>query len=213
MSKIPLSFYQREDVVQISRELLGKYLFTRIDGVVSGGLIVETEAYNGRTDKACHAYGGRRTQRTEIIYHAGGVAYVYLTYGIHYLFNIVTHQEGMADAILIRAIEPVEGLEVMMDRRGLTKPEKRLTAGPGVLTQALGIERDHYGLSLDGDVIWLEDRQTSVPEEKIVARPRVGIAYAEEDALLPWRFSIKDNPWVSKTVTNYGDRTHRTTKK
>ena len=213
MSKIPLSFYQREDVVQISRELLGKYLFTYINGVRTGGMIVETEAYNGRTDKACHAFGGRRTKRTEIIYHTGGVAYVYLTYGIHYLFNIVTNQEGLADAILIRAVEPVEGIEAMMDRRGMEKPEKRLTAGPGVLSQALGIDRDHYGLALNGETIWLEDRQISLSENQIEARPRVGIAYAEEDALLPWRFSIRNNPWVSKTVTNYGDRPHRTTKK
>ena len=213
MNRIPLSFYQREDVVQISRELLGKFLFTHIDGVLTGGMIVETEAYNGRTDKACHAFGGRRTKRTEVIYHAGGVAYVYLTYGIHYLFNIVTNQEGLADAILIRAIEPVEGIEAMMDRRGLEKPEKRLTAGPGVLSQALGIDRDHYGLPLNGDTLWLEDRQINLSEKQIEARPRVGIAYAEEDALLPWRFSIRNNPWVSKTVTKYGDRTHRTPKK
>ncbi|WP_017729864.1 DNA-3-methyladenine glycosylase [Nafulsella turpanensis] len=213
MSKIPLSFYQRQDVVQISRELLGKYLFTRIDGVLTGGMIVETEAYNGRTDKACHSFGGRRTPRTEIMYQAGGVAYVYLTYGIHYLFNIVTNDEGQADAVLIRGIEPVEGLEIMMDRRGLEKPEKRLSAGPGVLSQALGIGRDHYGLPLNGNIIWLEDRQTIIEEKEILARPRVGIAYAEEDALLPWRFSILNNPWVSKTETNYGDRTHRTKKK
>lgn len=211
--KIPLSFYQRDDVVQISRELLGKYLFTRIDGVVTGGIIVETEAYNGRTDRACHAFGGRRTKRTEVIYHSGGLAYVYLTYGIHHLFNIVTNVEGKADAVLIRAIEPVEGVDVMLDRRGIVKLEKRLTAGPGVLSQALGIDRDHYGVPLNGNTIWLEDRQVPLSEQQVEARPRVGIAYAEEDALLPWRFSIKNNLWVSKTVTNYGDRTHRTTKK
>lgn len=201
--KLPRSFYTRPDSVQISRELLGKYLMTEIDGIRTGGMIVETEAYNGRTDKACHAHLGRRTKRTEIMYHRGGLAYVYFTYGMHHLFNIVTNEEGYADAVLIRALEPTEGLEEMMLRRGLQKPEYRLTAGPGVLCQALGISRKQYGEDLQGSSIWVEDRNIVIPEEDILERARVGIAYAQEDALLPWRFSIRNNPWVSRAVGKY----------
>lgn len=213
MTKIQPSFYERSDVVQISRELLGKYLFTNIGGVKTGGIIVETEAYSGQLDKACHAHLGRRTGRTEIMYQSGGLAYVYLIYGIYNLFNIVTNVEGKADAVLIRAIEPIEGIEWMQERRDLAKPEYRLTAGPGVMSQALGIKRMHYGLPLHGDTIWLEDRNVMIGQEEIEARPRVGVGYAEDDAFLPWRFSIKNNPWVSKTVTKYGNRINSTRKR
>jgi DNA-3-methyladenine glycosylase len=205
MSKLPVSFYARPDVVQISKELLGKYLLTEIDGVRTGGMIVETEAYSGQNDKACHASQGRRTARTEVMYQQGGVAYVYLIYGLHHLFNIVTNKEGMADAVLIRAIEPTEGIEEMLLRRRMQKKGKRLTAGPGVMSEALGISRKQYGEPLTGPPIWVEDRQQKLNEEEIIARPRVGVAYAGEDALLPWRFSIKSNPWVSKMETNYGN--------
>lgn len=203
MSKLPVSFYSRPNVVQISKELLGKYLLTEIDGVRTGGMIVETEAYSGQNDKACHANQGRRTARTEIMYQQGGVAYVYLIYGLHHLFNIVTNKQGMADAVLIRAIEPTEGIEEMLLRRRMHKKEKRLTAGPGVMSEALGISRKQYGEPLSGPHIWVEDRQHKLNEEEIIARPRVGVAYAGEDALLPWRFSIKSNLWVSKMETNY----------
>lgn len=210
MNKLPRSFYSRTDVVQIGQELLGKYLFTNIEGVLTGGMIVETEAYSGRNDKACHSHMGRRTKRTEIMYQEGGLAYVYLTYGIHYLFNVVTNREGNADAVLIRGVEPTEGVEWMMERRGMAKPENRLTAGPGVLSQALGISKKHYGELLTGNTIWIEDRQHEVKQEEIERRPRVGIAYAEEDAFLPWRFNIRNNRWVSKTVSNYGNNSNRT---
>lgn len=213
MNKLPLEFYTRPDPVQISRELLGKFLYTNLEGVITGGMIVETEAYNGRTDKACHAHLGRRTKRTEIMYRQGGVAYVYFTYGMHHLFNIVTNKENFADAVLIRAIEPTIGLEEIRLRRGLTGPEQaatgasrnayRLTAGPGMLCQALGITREHYGESLLGDKIWLEDQNLILANEDIIAGPRVGIAYAQEDAWLPWRFSIRQNPWVSRAKVNY----------
>ncbi|AHM58581.1 putative 3-methyladenine DNA glycosylase [Flammeovirgaceae bacterium 311] len=203
MSKLPQNFYTREDPVLIGRELLGKYLFTKTDNIITGGIIVETEAYNGRTDKACHAHLGRRTKRTEIMYRQGGVAYVYFTYGMHHLFNIVTNEEGYADAVLIRAIEPTEGIAEMMLRRGLNKQEYRLTAGPGVLCQALDISRDQYGEDLQGDKIWLEDRNLFIPDQDIITGPRIGIAYAKEDALLPWRFSIRNNHWVSRAKANY----------
>ena len=211
--KLPRSFYARPDVVKIAKDLLGKYLFTNIDGCLSGGMIVETEAYSGENDKACHSHLGRRTKRTEIMYQKGGLAYVYLTYGIHYLFNVVTNVEGNADAVLIRAIEPVEGVEWMLERRNMEKVAYRLTAGPGVLSQAMGISKEHYGLELTGNTIWVEDRGRRLKEEEIEDRPRVGIAYAGKDAWLPWRFSIRNNPWVSKAVTNYGNRTNSTDKK
>lgn len=196
--KLPKEFYNRTDVVQISRELLGKYLYSNIDGILTGGMIVETEAYSGRNDKACHAHLERRTKRTEIMYQEGGHVYVYLIYGIYSLFNIVTNREGLADAILIRAIEPTEGLKEMQLRRNLPKVQPNLTAGPGLLTQALGISTKHYGEDLAGDLIWVEDCGMQVPEEEILESPRVGIAYAEEHALLPWRFRVKGNPWTSK---------------
>jgi DNA-3-methyladenine glycosylase len=204
--KLDSSFYRRDDVVQIARELLGMYLFSCIDGQLCGGRIVETEAYHGRIDKACHAYNGRRTDRTEIMYAEGGLAYVYLIYGIHHLFNIVTNEAGKADAVLIRAIEPSHGLEIMSLRRGVSADSPRLSSGPGLVSQALGINRRHYGLDLGGNTIWVEDRQDSPADEEVLARPRVGVAYAQEDAWLPWRFSIRNNDWVSKTISKYGSR-------
>ena len=195
--KIPKSFYEREDVVKIARELLGKYLFTQIDGHLSGGKIVETEAYNGRTDKACHAYK-RRTHRTEVMYQSGGIAYVYLCYGIHHLFNVVTNQSGLADAILIRAMEPVVGLETMYNRYGRFK--SRVSNGPGKLSKALGISTDLNGEDLIGDKIFIA-AHISEKSPKIAADTRIGVDYAEEDALLPWRFFIEENDWVSKQRT------------
>lgn len=195
--KLPLSFYTRPDVVAVAREVIGKYLFTQIDGVLTGGRIVETEAYRGEQDMACHANGGRRTVRTEIMYQQGGVAYVYLIYGMYALFNVITNLEGKADAVLIRAIEPVEGIPEMLLRRGHARLSPKLTAGPGVLTRALGITTAHYGTLLSGDRIWLEDRQEEIPESHIIASPRVGVAYAGADALHPWRFRLRDSPWTS----------------
>ncbi|WP_192823233.1 DNA-3-methyladenine glycosylase [Rufibacter sp. LB8] len=200
---LPVSFYTRPDVVVIARELLGKSLFTNFDGVLTGGIIVETEAYSGTADAACHAHLGRRTKRTQIMYHQGGVAYVYLIYGIYSLFNIVTNVEGTADAVLIRAIEPTHSLEEMQLRRRLNKPETRLTAGPGLLTQALGISTAHTGQPITGPEIWVEDTGLQIPEEELVTGPRVGVAYAGADALLPWRFSVKGNKWVSKAKPKY----------
>ena len=199
MNILDASFYQREDVVQIGRELVGKYLFTRINGERTGGMIVETEAYCHKDDRACHAHLQRRTKRTEIMYHAGGVAYVYLCYGIHHLFNIITNVQDKADAVLIRAIEPSENIEIMQKRRRMNKVMPQLTAGPGAMSQALGITKAHYGIPLTtGKLIWLEDRGIQVNAENIIVSPRVGVGYAGDDALLPWRFRIKDNPWTSK---------------
>jgi DNA-3-methyladenine glycosylase len=195
--KLPLSFYQRDDVVQISKDLLGKYLYTHSAEGITVGMIVETEAYAGITDKASHAYGGRFTPRTQIMYEAGGVAYIYLIYGFHFLFNIVTHIKGIPHAVLVRAIEPVEGIEIMLERRKMAKLNPKLTSGPGVLSKAMGINKDNNGNSLIDDQIWLEHRGISIAEEDILTSPRVNVAYAAEDALLPWRFRIKNNPYTS----------------
>lgn len=195
--KVSLSFYQRPDVIQIGQELLGLHLFTFFDGCLTGGKIVETESYKGAEDKACHAYKNRRTPRTEVMFAKGGVAYVYLCYGMHHLFNIVTHEEGTPHAILIRAIEPLYGVETMLKRRKKQKVERPLTAGPGALSQALGIQRAHTGESLAGNSIWLEDVNGPTKADQIIASPRVGIAYAEEHATLPWRFRIKGSAWTS----------------
>ncbi|MGB3848619.1 MAG: DNA-3-methyladenine glycosylase [Tunicatimonas sp.] len=199
MNVLPKSFYQRSDVVQISREFLGKYLFADIDGELAGGKIVETEAYAHVGDQACHSHLNRRTTRTEVMFRPGGVAYVYKVYGFHYLFNMITNVVDKADAVLVRAIEPTLGWETMQRRRSLTGVVPRLTAGPGMLTQALGITKQHYGLPLTtGETIWIEDRGETVADEDVLASPRVGIDYAGEDALLPWRFRVKGSKWTSK---------------
>ncbi|GAB3541067.1 DNA-3-methyladenine glycosylase [Pontibacter brevis] len=196
--KLPKEFYTRPHVVELAQELVGKYLYTNIDGILAGGMIVETEAYAGENDRACHAHLNRRTQRTEIMYHEGGVAYVYLVYGIYYLFNIITNQKDKADAVLVRAIEPEVGVEEMLLRRNMAAIKPNLTAGPGVLSMAMGIDKKLYGADLTGDTVWLEDKGIQPPPESISAGPRIGIDYAGEDASLPWRFWLKENKWVSK---------------
>lgn len=195
--KIALSWYQHDDVVAMARRLLGKVLCTQIDGLLTKGIIVETEAYSGDNDKACHANNQKQTRRNKVMFGAGGHAYVYLCYGIHHLFNIVTNEEGRADAVLIRALQPMVGEDVMLQRRGLNKSKRiLLTSGPGKLSQAMGINLSHYGISLDQDEIWLED-MGDMPIGKIIASRRIGVDYAGEDALKPWRFYMKENPWVS----------------
>lgn len=197
MKKLLPSFYLNPDVVEVAKQLLGKYLCTDFGEGLTIGKIVETEAYCGATDKACHAHF-KRTRRNSIMFARGGVAYVYLCYGVHHLFNVVTNQEGLADAVLIRGIEPIAGIELMLKRRGFSDLAHSLTAGPGAMSKALGITTDHYGADLCGNKIWIADEGVVIPENQIIASPRVGVAYAEEDALLPWRFRIKGNPWSSK---------------
>lgn len=193
-------FYRRDNVLLIAQELLGKVLVTNIDGFVTSGIIVETEAYAGVYDRASHAYGGRRTNRTEVMYHDGGVAYVYLCYGIHHLFNVVTNTDGVPHAVLIRAVEPLEGLDIMLERRGKEVLTPSLTAGPGSLSQSLGIKTAHSDVSLldNKGIIFIEDRSVNINKEQIVANTRVGVAYAQDDAYLPYRFFIKGNKYVSK---------------
>jgi DNA-3-methyladenine glycosylase len=196
--KLPIDFYNHNDVLGIARNLLGKYLFTKIDGIITGGYIVEAEAYNGITDKASHAYGGRKTPRTQTMYLPGGVSYVYLCYGIHEMFNVVTATDGEPHAVLIRAIVPTDGIEEMRLRRKMPQLKPNLTMGPGSVAKALGISRKINAHDLLGDVIWIEDRGLTFTDEEVVAVPRVGVAYAGEDALLPYRFFVKGNQYVSK---------------
>lgn len=195
--KLLPSFYLDHDVVSISKQLLGKYLFTCIDGELTGGIIVETEAYNGAADRASHAYGNRRTKRTEVMFREGGIAYIYLCYGIHEMLNVVTSAEGHAQAILIRAIEPTEGIETMLLRRNMDKVKPNITAGPGSVAKALGIDRRLNGISLQSDELWIEDRGLSFTDDQVAAAPRIGVAYAGQDALLPYRFYVKGNQFVS----------------
>jgi len=192
-------FYTREDVVQLSKELLGKVLVTNFNNQLTAGKIVETEAYRAPDDKACHAYNNKFTERTKIMFEEGGVAYVYLCYGIHHLFNVVTAKEKMAHAILIRAIEPIDNIGLMLERRGKTKVNRQLTGGPGVMSKALGITTTLTGVTLleKESPIWIEDRGFVVSEKNIVASPRVGVDYAEECAIWNWRFRIKDSKWTS----------------
>ena len=198
MKLLGAEFYQREDVVAIAKDLLGKVLQTEIEGKLTSVIIVETEAYAGPWDKASHAFGGKPTKRTAPMFADGGITYVYLCYGIHHLFNIVTNLAGTPHAVLIRAGEPLAGIDTMLARRKFTELEPQLTAGPGSMTAALGIDRAHTNISLGSGAITIWDNGLAVPETEIEARSRVGVAYAGEDALLPWRFSIRGNRWVSK---------------
>lgn len=187
----------RQDTVELARKLLGCLLVYRTPDGVAGGMIVEAEAYVGAIDKACHAYRNR-SERTEIMYHDGGYAYVYFIYGMHHCFNVVTGPEGEGNAVLIRALEPVIGLELMQRRRN-AKSVRNLCNGPGKLCQALAISKNEYGMDLcAADSLLRLIRYRHVPDAQIVATPRINVAYAEEAAAWPWRFYVKDNLYVSK---------------
>ena len=201
-SILPPEFYTRPDVVGIARALLGKKLVSTIGGVLTSVIITETEAYEGEIDKASHAYGGRRTKRTETMYRAGGCAYVYLCYGLHHLFNIVTNVPDVPHAVLLRAGESLEGIDLMLRRRNKTLV-KNLCAGPGTLSQALGITVKADGADLSGLTVYVEDIGLYIAEEDILASPRVGVAYAREHALWPYRFRIKPESGSMIEVRNY----------
>jgi len=196
--KLPPEFYARTDVIKIARDLLGKVLVSSRGGQLTSGMIVETEAYTGEQDKAAHVYGGRRTKRTETMYGAAGHAYIYFCYGIHHLINVVTHSPGVPHAVLLRALEPLEGIDIMLERRNKAKLDNTLTRGPGSLCQAMNIHTSQSGESLSGNQIWIEDRGIRIAKNRIMTGARIGVAYAGEDALLPYRFWVKDNPYVSR---------------
>ncbi len=204
MQKLPREFYTRDDTLQIARDLLGKILVvpSETDERVSG-VIVETEAYMGAIDKAAHSYGNRRTARTETMFASGGTVYIFFIYGMYFQFNIVAGAVDTPHAILIRAVEPFENIEIMRERRRLKSknpaiemPDKNLTDGPGKLCIALGIDKTFNNENLLGDKVWIETGENSAAE--IVCGKRIGIDYAEEFAEKPWRFWIKDNPFVSR---------------
>jgi DNA-3-methyladenine glycosylase len=197
VKKLPLSFYQRPDVLQISSELLGKLLVTKWNGILTSGRIVELEAYAGVTDRASHAYGGRFTKRNEVMYGNGGSAYVYLCYGIHHLFNVVTNTKDIPHAILIRSLEPIKGINEMLERTGKEKLDNTLTRGPGNVSKALGISTINSGMSLKSDDLFLADDGFVYSKKEIHTSPRIGVDYAGKDALLPYRFYVKGNPFVS----------------
>ncbi|MEO6837375.1 MAG: DNA-3-methyladenine glycosylase [Ginsengibacter sp.] len=197
MKKIPLSFYDRKDVVIIARELLAKIIVTNFSGQITSGKVVETEAYLGFTDKASHAYAGKRTARNEHMYSPAGTAYVYICYGMHTMFNIVTNKENIPDAVLIRAIEPVQGIEIMAQRTQKNIIDPTITRGPGNVGKALEIFKHHSGLFLLEDKIFLLDDNKKITDEEIGISNRIGVESAGKDSLLPYRFYVKGNKYVS----------------
>ena len=188
---INLNYFLNDDVVGLARDLLGKYVFTQIDGQIAGGYITETEAYKGFNDRGSHAFGGRRTKRNEMMYAEGGRAYVYLCYGMHCMLNFVSNKEGIPDAVLIRGIMPTHGEELILKRTGKSKSGVSLTDGPGKVCKPLGITLTENGILHNCNTLWLEDRGKNVSDKEVIVGPRVGIDYAGEDAKLPWRFRVK----------------------
>jgi DNA-3-methyladenine glycosylase len=201
MSKEVLTqdYYLSSDVVFLAQDLLGKLIVTEFDGYLTSAIIVETEAYRAPDDRGSHAFGNKRTNRTEPIFLNGGITYIYLCYGIHNLFNVVTGAEGLAHCVLIRAVQPIDGISVMRDRRAMQQNDFHLTNGPGKWTIAMGIHRNHNATSVchHHDAIRIVN-QPAISQDMIISSERVGIAYAGEDALRPWRFRIRDNKWTSK---------------
>jgi DNA-3-methyladenine glycosylase len=204
MHKLPASFYERDNVILIAEELLGKIIVTAFEGKRTSARIVETEAYNGVIDKASHAFGGRRTTRTSVMYKSGGVAYVYLCYGIHHLFNVVTNAAETPHAVLIRGVEPLEGKELMVDRMNKNKFDYTIGKGPGNVSKALGIKTMHTGLSLSSDELFIADDGYRYDDKQIVKSARIGVDYAGADALLDYRFYVKGNPFVSRFSSQPG---------
>jgi DNA-3-methyladenine glycosylase len=190
MPKLKRYYYQQENVVAVARDLLGKTLCTRINSKLTTGIITETEAYAGINDKASHSFGGKRTARNEIMYAKGGRGYVYLCYGLHHLFNVVTNKENIPQAVLIRAVKPLEGIETILKRRRHKAVVKNTSGGPGTVSQALGISTELNGEDLTGNKIWLQDEGVKIIKQNIIAGPRVGVDYAGEDAELPYRFIL-----------------------
>ena len=189
--KLTQDFYLNDDVVSLAKTLIGHQINTNINGILTKALITETEAYAGISDKASHAYGGRRTKRTEVMYRTGGTVYVYLCYGMHYMFNIVTNKKDIPDAILIRAIYPLQGMDVMLKRVQKNKWLPNTGIGPGKVSKLLGINKEYDGISLRSNAVWLSSKEIELDKKDIKSSTRIGIAYAQEDALLPWRFYIE----------------------
>lgn len=188
---IPLSYYTQDDVLFLGKDLLGKVLCTCINGKTTKAIITETESYKGPEDKAAHSYNSKRTTRNEVMYQSGGHAYVFICYGIHKLFNIVTGPKDVPHAVLIRGILPILGLDVIAARR---KKNENIIVGPGKVSQALGIDKNLNGIALTSNLLWLEDHKIAIPDSDIECLNRVGIEYAGDHAYLDWRFRIKMQP-------------------
>jgi len=197
-NKLSHSFYRSNNILQSAQDLLGKVLCSSINDKFTSGKIVEVEAYLGSNDRASHSYNNKKTQRTAPMFASGGISYVYLCYGIHHLFNVVVGEKNNPCAILIRGLEPVDGIDIMLKRRNLNNLKNELTNGPGKLTQALGITTQINTESLLGNKIWIEDYSIHIDKKDILSSPRIGVDYAGDDAKLPYRFYIKNNKWVSK---------------
>jgi DNA-3-methyladenine glycosylase len=187
MKKLPLSFYRKDDVVEIAKKLLGKFLFTKIDNFLVGGMIIETESYSTK-EKACHAYNNLLTKRTSAMFENGGVAYIYLCYGIHNMINVVTNKKNTPEAVLIRALKPIFGIDIMKKRNN----SLNLTNGPGSLCKSLKICRKLNLEKLTDSKIWIENKNIKIDKKNIIKTKRIGVEYAKEDAMLPWRFKIKN---------------------
>ncbi|MEO6133634.1 MAG: DNA-3-methyladenine glycosylase [Ginsengibacter sp.] len=197
MKKLPLSFYERKNVVQIAKELLGKIVVTEFENVLTSGRIVETEAYIGLVDKASHSFNGKRSARNEHMYHCAGTAYIYICYGMHQMLNIVTNEKNIPDAILIRAIEPIEGIDAMMERTGKENLDYSITRGPGNVGKALGIYKRQSGISVLGNEIYVMEDGYKLSKDEIGISKRIGVESAGDDGLLPFRFYVKGNKYVS----------------
>lgn len=197
MAKLASDFYLQTNVLILAKALLGKILVTKIDGEITSGRIVETEAYNGVVDKASHAYNGRRTKRTATMYKKGGVAYVYLCYGLHQMLNVVVGPQDMPLAILIRAVEPITGIDSMLKRTGKAQLDFSLTRGPGNVAKAFGITSQQNNEDLNADVVFIADDGQIIADKQIRMTPRIGVNYAGEDAALLYRFLVDGNRYVS----------------
>ncbi len=197
--RLPASYYASTDVTYLAKDLIGKFLCSDIDGMYCSGRIVETEAYRAPDDRACHAYNNRRTTRTEVMFSKGGVSYIYVCYGLHHLMNVVTGPRDHAHAILIRALEPVDGIVFIANRRQMELMDPRLTKGPGALSVALGLRSSLTGTSLfkKGSPIWIEDRGIRIEDKNICISKRIGVESAGDAAHWPWRFYEKGNRYVS----------------
>ena len=197
MKKLRVQFYERTDVILIARELIGKIIVTNFDGLITSARIVETEAYIGITDRASHSHGGKRTARNEHMYANAGTTYVYICYGMHHLFNVVTNKKDVPDAVLVRAVQPLTGIETMLKRTGKLKLDSSLTKGPGNAAKALGISKINSGINLLKNEIYIADDGFAVEDDLIGISRRIGIEGTGDAALLPYRFYLKGNKYVS----------------
>jgi DNA-3-methyladenine glycosylase len=197
MKKLPIQFYDRTNVLTVAKELIGKIIVTKFNGIITSARIVETEAYIGLTDRASHSFGGKRTARNEYMYAAAGTAYVYICYGMHHLFNVVTNKKNIPDAVLIRALEPVSGIDIMLGRTGKIKLDNSLTKGPGNAAKSMGISKENSGINLLKDEIYISDDGFPISNKLIGISRRIGVESSGEAALLPYRFYVKGNRFVS----------------